>query len=42
MKDRVPDKDILGSPLRFEDLRMRDLRMRGGVDGLMLDSAYGR
>jgi hypothetical protein len=21
LKDRVPDKDILGSPLRFEDLR---------------------
>ena len=24
MKDWVPDKDILGSPLRFEDLRKRD------------------
>ena len=27
MKDWVPDKDILGSPLRFEDLRMRGLRI---------------
>jgi len=34
LKDWVPDKDILGSPLRYEGLRKKR-----GVDGLVPDSA---